>query len=173
MSLAPQPKAALIVWVLLQKEIYMRKLALIAALAAFTATPALAAGEGRIEARGGLATGGGAEEAFAGIAAGYDFDLGGSGFAGLEVSGDKVLAGGADVIFGVAARAGAKVGEKSRVYAIGGMGFADGESDPFIGAGAEFGFGGKAYGKVEYRRVITSGGFPDINFFGVGVGTRF
>jgi outer membrane immunogenic protein len=159
----------------MQKDNYnMRKLALIAAIAAFTATPALAEGQGRVEARGGLATGGGAEEGFAGIAAGYDFDLGSNGFLGLEAGADKVLAGGADVLFSAAVRGGVKAGEKTRIYAIGGMGFADGESDPFIGAGAEFGLGGgNVYAKAEYRRVITSGGFPDINFFGVGIGSRF
>ncbi len=152
----------------------MRKFALLAAIAAFTATPALAEGQARVEARGGLATGGGAEEGFVGVAAGYDFDLGDSGFIGIEGSADKVLAGGADVLFGVGARAGVKAGEKTRIYAVGGMGFADGESDPFVGAGAEFGLGsGNVYAKAEYRRVITSGGFPDVNFFGVGIGTRF
>jgi outer membrane immunogenic protein len=151
----------------------MRKLAILAALSAFGATPALASGEGRIEARGGLATCCSTEEAFLGVAAGYDFDLGEKAFIGIEGSADKILVDGSDVLFGVAARVGAKAGEKTRFYALGGMGFADGESDPFLGAGVEFGFGGRAYGKVEYRRVITSGGFSDLNFFGAGVGARF
>ncbi len=53
--------------------------------AAFAATPAYAEGEGRIEARGGIAFAGGTSEAFAGIGGGYDFDLGGKAFIGLDV----------------------------------------------------------------------------------------
>lgn len=151
----------------------MRKIAILAALAAFTATPAFAAGEARVEARGGLVTCCSTEEAFLGVAAGYDFDLGDKAFVGIEASADKVLVDGSDVLFGLAARVGAKAGERTRIYAVGGVGFADGEEDPFLGAGVEFGFSGRAYGKLEYRRVITSGGFPDVNFFGAGVGVRF
>lgn len=151
----------------------MRKLAIVAALSALAATPAYASGEGRVEARGGLATCCNTEEAFLGVAAGYDFDLGEKAFIGIEGSADKILVDGSDVLFGVAARVGAKAGENTRLYAVGGMGFADGDSDPFLGAGAQFGFGGRAYGKLEYRRVITSGGLPDVNFFGAGVGVRF
>jgi outer membrane immunogenic protein len=151
----------------------MKKFAVLAAAAAaIVATPALAAGEGRLEARGGIAFAGGNSEAFAGIAAGYDFDLGDKAFLGVEVSGDKVLANGADVIFGVGARLGAKAGDKGRAYVIGGMGFADGESDPFLGLGYQHKFGDKVFGKIEYRRVLISN-FTDVNFAGVGIGAAF
>jgi outer membrane immunogenic protein len=152
----------------------MKKIAiLVAAASAMVATPAFASGQGRAEVRGGLATASGAEEAFLGVAAGYDFDLGDSAFVGAEIGADKVLVDGSELIFSVGGRIGAKAGEKTRVYAAGGMGFSDGESDPYLGAGVDFGFGSNAYGKVEYRRVLTSDGFPDINFFGVGAGLRF
>jgi outer membrane immunogenic protein len=152
----------------------MKKIAiLVAAASAMIATPALASGQGRAEIRGGLATASGQEEAFLGVGAGYDFDLGDSAFVGAEVGADKVLVDGSEVLFSVGGRIGAKAGEKTRVYAAGGMGFSDGESDPYLGAGAEFGIGSKAYGKVEYRRVLTSGGIPDVNFFGIGAGIRF
>jgi outer membrane immunogenic protein len=150
----------------------MRKIAILAALSAFIATPALAAGEGRVEGRGGIAFAGGSSEAFAGIAAGYDFDLGDKAFIGIEGSADKVLVDGSDVLFGLATRVGVKASDKTRVYALGGYGFADGESDPFLGAGIQFKFGEKVYGKVEYRRILISS-FTDINFAGVGIGAAF
>jgi outer membrane immunogenic protein len=152
----------------------MKHYALIAAAAAaMIATPAFASGQGRAEVRGGLATASSAEEAFLGIGAGYDFDLGDTAFAGAEVGVDKVLVDGSELLFSVGGRVGAKAGEKARVYAAGGIGFSDGESDPYLGAGVEFGFGSKAYGKVEYRRILVSDGLPDVNFFGVGAGLRF
>jgi outer membrane immunogenic protein len=135
----------------------MRKLAYVAAIAAMTvAVPAYASGEARVEARGGIAFAGGQEEAFVGIEAGAD----------------KVLQGGTDVLFSVAGRLGVKAGDKARIYALGGYGVAGGEDDPFIGGGVQFNLGAKAYGKVEYRRVLQSS-FKDVNFAGVGFGVRF
>jgi outer membrane immunogenic protein len=151
----------------------MRKIALVAAIAAMTAAvPAYASGEGRVEARGGIAFASGVEEAFLGVAAGYDFDLGDKAFVGIEGSADKVLQGGSEVLFGLGGRLGVKAGDKARIYALGGYGFADGESDPFIGGGVQFNLGSKAYGKVEYRRVLISN-FSDVNLAGVGFGVRF
>lgn len=151
----------------------MRKIALVAAIAAMTAAvPAYASGEGRVEARGGIAFAGGQEEAFLGVAGGYDFDLGEKAFIGIEGSADKVLQGGSDVLFGVAGRLGVKAGDKARIYAVGGYGFTDNIDDPFIGGGVQFNLGSKAYGKVEYRRLLV-GNFTDINFVGAGVGFRF
>ena len=152
----------------------MRKFALfVTAVAASSAVPAYASGEGRIEARGGIAFASGASEAFAGAAAGYDFDLGEKAFFGVEGSIDKVLVKGSKALFGVGGRIGVKAGDKARLYGTAGYGFAGGGSDPFVGAGVQVGFGAKVYGKVEYRRFITSNGLPDINFAGVGVGIRF
>ena len=149
----------------------MRKLAILVAAAALSATPALAAGEGRIEARGGIAFAGGTSEAFAGVAAGYDFDLGDKAFIGIEGSADKVLANGSKVLFGVGARIGAKAGDKGKLYAVGGIGFCCGTSDPFIGAGYQHKLGEKVYGKIEYRRILSGG--TDINFAGLGIGAAF
>lgn len=151
----------------------MRKLAYVAAIAAMTAAvPAYASGEGRVEARGGIAFAGGQEEAFIGAAAGYDFDLGDKAFVGVEAGADKVLQGGTDVLFSVAGRLGVKAGDKARIYALGGYGVAGGEDDPFIGGGVQFNLGAKAYGKVEYRRVL-SNNTTDVNLAGVGFGIRF
>lgn len=151
----------------------MRKIALATAIATMTiASPAYAAGEGRVEARGGIAFAGGQEEAFIGAAAGYDFDLGDKAFVGIEAGADKVLQGGSDVLFSLAGRLGVKTGDKARIYALGGYGVAGGEDDPFIGGGVQFNLGAKAYGKVEYRRILQSS-FKDVNFAGVGFGVRF
>ena len=68
----------------------MRKVLIaLAASAAALASPAFAAGEGRIEARGGVVWDGGSTEDVYGVAAGYDFDLGEKAIAGVEVSGHR------------------------------------------------------------------------------------
>jgi outer membrane immunogenic protein len=152
----------------------MRKLAYVAAIAAMAAAaPAYASGEGRVEARGGIAFAGGQEEAFIGAAAGYDFDLGDKAFIGIEAGADKILQGGSDVFFTAAARLGLKSSSgKARVYTLGGYGIAGSQDEPFVGGGVQFNLGAKAYGKVEYRRVLASES-SDVNFAGVGFGIRF
>lgn len=153
----------------------MRKLiVLAAAAAAVVAAPAVAqerSGEGRVEARGGIAWAGGNEEAFAGLAAGYDFDLGDSAFIGVEGAVDKVLAGGADPLWSVGGRIGAKVGVGGKLYAVGGYGFTNGPDGAFAGAGYQHKLGTNMYGKIEYRRTLTNG--PDVNFAGLGLGVTF
>lgn len=141
----------------------------LSAIAAVAATPAMA-NEGRVEARGGIAFAGGAEEAIAGVAAGYDFDLGGSGFVGGEVSADKILVGGTNVLFGLTARAGIKTGEAGRLYVTGGYTFNDGDA-AHAGAGYQHKFGEALYGKVEYRRFFVDG--TDLNAVTAGLGITF
>lgn len=151
----------------------MGKFALaVAAVAAISAAPAYAGGEGRVEARGGVAWAGGTSYAFAGVGGGYDFDLGKRAFIGLDLGADKVLARGTDVGWSAGGRIGAKVGEKGRVYALGGLGFCCGGSDPYLGAGYQQKFGTKLYGKIEYRKVLSSFG-PNINYAGIGLGIGF
>ncbi|MFC4292565.1 outer membrane protein [Sphingorhabdus arenilitoris] len=149
----------------------MKKLLIAAcAVSAIAASPAMA-NEGRVEARGGIAFGGGAEEAFAGVGAGYDFDLGESAFVGVDLGADKVLAGGAEVLWSVGVRGGVKVSEKGKLYALGGVGFSDGFEEAYLGAGYQQKLTDSIYGKVEYRRVLLDG--TDVNFAGVGVGVAF
>jgi len=151
----------------------MTKFALaIAAVVATAATPAWAGDEVRVEARGGIAWAGGTSEAFAGAGGGYDFDLGDKAFVGVDLGVDKVLARGTDEFWSVGGRIGAKIGKKGRLYASGGVGFCCGGSDPYIGAGYQHNLGRKLYGKIEYRRALSTFG-PDINFAGVGLGIRF
>jgi len=158
-------------------ESVMRKIAILAALAAATvASPAFAqdaaGGEGRVELRGGIAWAEGGEEAFAGVAAGYDFNLGDTAFVGVEASADKLLVADADMLWSLAGRAGAKVGTAGRAYVLGGYSFADDGGDgAFAGAGYQHNLGAQAFVKVEYRRTLIEG--PDVNFAGVGVGIRF
>lgn len=150
----------------------MKKFAITAAiLAAFASTPAMAEGEARVEIRGGIAFAGGAEEAFLGVGAGYDFDLGETAFIGLDVGADKVLVGGAKVLWSVGGRLGANVSEEGKLYALGGIGFCCGTSEPYIGAGYQHDVSEKVYLKAEYRRVLASG--IDGNYAGVGVGVNF
>lgn len=153
----------------------MRKvlLPLLASLA--VASPALA-NEARVEARGGVIWGQGDSEAVAGIAAGYDFDLGSNAFAGVEVSGDKVLESNTRVAFGFTGRAGAKISDAGKLYATGGYTtkFARfGDDSLHLGAGYQHAFGNKFYGKVEYRHYFFDHGVADPDAVVAGLGVRF
>lgn len=149
----------------------MKNLAIaIGAIVLALSATAAQAGEGRVEVRGGIAFAGGGSEALAGAAAGYDFDLGDTAFAGIEGSADKVLVGGTSVIWGVGGRLGAKLGDKTRAYVNGGIGFCCGDSAGYAGAGVQQKFGGQFYGKIEYRRYF---GVVDINTAAIGVGISF
>lgn len=148
----------------------MRKFVIAAAVAAATlSSPAFAAtGEGRIEARGGIAWAGGTEDFIAGVAAGYDLDLGESAFVGPEVSYDTDFDG-TDLI-NLGGRIGFKASDKARVYVAAAYDVGDG--DEFnAGAGAQFDFTDRVYGKVEYRRYFYTG--TDVNVAGVGIGLKF
>lgn len=148
----------------------MKKMFAIAAAAVALATVPAQANEARVELRGGVAWAN-ETEAFAGVGAGYDFDLGDKAFAGLDAGADKVLVDGAEVLWSVGGRIGAKVGTGGKLYALGGVGFCCGEQDAYAGAGYQHALGQKAYVKVEYRNVFNDG--DNINFAGVGVGVRF
>lgn len=146
---------------------------LLASLA--VASPALA-NEARVEARGGVIWDKGDSEAIAGIAAGYDFDLGTSAFAGVEVSGDKVLESNTRVAFGFTGRAGVKLGDAGKLYAAGGYTtkacrFCD--DSLHLGAGYQHNFGQKFYGKVEYRHYFFDHGVTDPDAVVAGLGMRF
>ncbi len=145
------------------------------AATAFVAAPAIA-NEARVEARGGVIWNGSDSEAIAGVAAGYDVDVGQKTFVGVEVSGDKILTDHTRVSFGASARAGAKLGEAGKLYAVGGYAtkpcrFCE---DSFnLGAGYQHNFGQNFYGKVEYRHNFIGDGVKDNDVAGVGLGVRF
>ncbi len=145
-----------------------------AAASVAVASPALA-NEARVEGRGGVIWGSGDEEAIAGIAAGYDFDLGSTTFVGAEVTADKILTSGTKVSFGFNGRVGAKLGDASKLYAVGGYNtepcdLCDGTWG--LGAGFQQGFAQNLYGKVEYRHSFVDN-FDDTDTVLVGLGTRF
>jgi len=153
----------------------MRTVILSLAVALAAATPALA-NEARVEARAGVIWGGGDSEAVAGAAVGYDFDLGSSAFAGVEVSADKVLDSAANrVAFGFTGRLGVKVGENDKVFAAGGYTtkFSQfGVDSEHLGAGWQHNFG-PVYGKVEYRHFFTNQGVVDADAVVGGIGINF
>jgi outer membrane immunogenic protein len=157
------------------KEFFMRLVALSIAAALVSASPAVA-NEARVEARGGVLWDGTDSEDVWGIAAGYDWDLGSSTFAGLEVSGDKIGASGTKVSFGATGRLGTKVGTATKLYVDGGY-----TSEPcdlcddavHLGAGVEQGLGGNFYGKLGYRHFFVGNGNTDYNSVVAGVGLRF
>jgi hypothetical protein len=151
----------------------MRKITILTAILTFSGTPALAAGEGRLEARGGIAFANGNSEAVAGVGVGYDFALGDGAFAGIDATADKILVDGTPVVFGVGPRIGIKAGEKTKLYANGGIAFGSkGGSDPYLGAGVQQSFSSTVFGKIEYRRFLSNGG-ADINFASLGIGFKF
>lgn len=154
----------------------MRKVLLgLAVAAAAIATPALA-NEARVEARGGIVWDGGDSEDVYGIAAGYDFDLGSSAFAGVEVSGDKIAASNTKVAFGATGRLGAKVGGNTKVYVDGGYTSENCdlcEDAVHAGAGVELGFASNLYGKLGYRHFFVNNGISDYDAVVVGLGMRF
>ena len=153
----------------------MRKVLIAVAATLVAASPALA-NEGRVEARGGVNWQAGTSEATAGVAAGYDYDLGSQAFAGVEVSGDKILNSANNrMAFGFTGRVGAKVGDANKLFVAGGyttkscLTCTDGEH---LGAGYEHSFG-PLYGKVEYRHNFINGGAADSNTAMAGLGIKF
>ena len=153
----------------------MRKVLLTLAASMAVASPALA-NEARVEVRGGVYWSPGYSKGTVGAAAGYDFDLGSSAFAGVEVSGDKILDSTANrVAFGFTGRIGVKASANDKLYVAGGYTTkpcstcVDAEH---IGAGWEHSFG-RVYGKVEYRHFLTNQGAPDANAVVGGVGLHF
>jgi len=157
----------------------MRKV-LLSIAATMVASGALAApafaNEGRIEARGGVIWDQGQTEAIAGVAAGYDYDLGTSAFAGPEISAEKILTDNQRVSFGVGGRAGVKLSEAGKLYAVGSY-----QTKPCgacehawtAGAGYQQSFGNKVYGKVEYRHHFVGNGFSDPDAVTAGLGVKF
>lgn len=131
------------------------------------------AGEARVEVRGGVAFasafGFSTSEGVVGVAGGYDFDISDAAFIGAEGSADKVLDG-SSVFWGVGARVGGKLGDKTRLYANGGLGFGGGDTSPYAGAGVQQKLGGNFYGKIEYRRYFDT---IDVNTAAVGFGLAF
>lgn len=153
----------------------MRKiiLPLIASLA--VATPAMA-NETRAEVRGGVIWSNGDSEDTWGAALGYDFDLGDTAFAGVEVSGDKIGTSGTKVSWGVGGRLGLKAGEQTKLYGTGGWNSEACDlcdDSAYVGAGVQQGITDKFYVKAEYRHNFFSRPVPDSDAVVAGVGIKF
>ena len=156
----------------------MRRVVLsLAALAASAAVASPAfANEARVEARGGVYWSPGTTQATAGVAAGYDFDLSDTLFVGVEGSADKILDSGAKVSFGASGRVGTKLGESTKLYAIGGYTTKNCDlcQDAWnLGAGAEQKISGPVYLKAEYRHQFANNGAADSNTVLGGIGVSF
>lgn len=152
----------------------MRIFALAAAIALAGITTVAApayANEARVGAHGGIIWGGGEEEAVIGAQAGYDFDLGSSAFVGVEGSVDQVLVDGADLIGSLTARAGGKIGERGKLYALAGYTFTEGDDLPHAGAGYQHKLGKNWFVNAEYRHYFSD--FTDGNTATIGVGLTF
>lgn len=148
----------------------MKNIAMVAATAvAFIAVPAKA-DETRLEARGGVVWFDGGEEAVVGVATRHDFHLDESFFIGIEGSADKVLADGADVLFGATARAGFIVAEDLKLFVAAGYSFNNSDA-VHAGGGLQYNVSDQVYLKTEYR--IYFDGFANINSAVAGVCFRF
>lgn len=147
-------------------------LSLLASLA--VASPALA-NEARIEARGGIVWDSNDSDATAGVAVGYDWDLGGNTFVGLETSADKVLTDNTRVTFGFGGRLGVKTAAGGKAYAVSTFQTKNCkfcEESVTLGAGYQHDLGNNLYGKVEYRHHFVDN-VSDYDAALVGVGMRF
>lgn len=159
----------------MRKILVPRAAAFAAAIAAVLATPALA-NEARIEGHGGVVWDGSDSDATAGVAVGYDWDLGDSAFVGLETSADKILRSNQRVSVGVGGRAGIKLSEAGKLYAVSSYQTKPCkycEESVSLGAGYQQNFGSNLYGKVEYRHYFVGNGVPDYDGAVAGLGMRF
>ncbi|MEJ6009684.1 outer membrane protein [Novosphingobium aquae] len=153
----------------------MKKLILALAATAAFASPALA-NETRVEARGGVIWDSGVTEDVYGVALGYDFDLGSSAFAGVEVSGDKIATTGTKVAFGLTGRLGAKMGTSTKLFVDGGYTTESCDlcdSSIHAGVGVEQALTSNVYGKLAYRHYFFDNNVSDSDAVVVGVGFKF
>jgi hypothetical protein len=148
----------------------MKKYLLATAALMTLSTPAYAAGEGYVEGRIGYAwVGDLADTESLGVALGYDFDVGGNAFVGIEATADTDF----DInnpILGLNARLGVKAGEKSKIF--GTIGYVYDTTfevdDMLVGAGFEQKVGKVSLG-LQYQRVLDL----EVNRLFVGIGTKF
>ena len=137
----------------------MRKIVLPLLASLALASPALA-NETRVEARGGVIWSNGTSEDTWGGALGYDFDLGQTTFAGLELSGDKIGA----------------TGTKVALYGTGGYTTETCDACKgqwHLGAGVEQKLSGPFYVKAEYRHHFKNDVVADSDTLLGGVGVKF
>lgn len=148
------------------------------ALAGLIASAAPAMAGGRVEARIGALSEGGKAVTIGGIAAGYDFDFPGPLFIGAEASIDNNFTsssnGNADLLFGLSARAGVKVGAGGRAYVTGGGTLRSVDNSPYhAGAGYQQALGPGLYLKAEYRHLFATGVNDPGDAVVAGVGLKF
>lgn len=148
------------------------------ALAALIANAAPAMAGGRVELRGGILSEGGDTVTVGGLAAGYDFDFPGPVFVGGEVSIDNNFTslsnGTGDLLVGLSARAGIKVGVGGRAYVTGGGTLRSVENSPYhAGAGYQQALGPSLYLKAEYRHLFATGVNDPGDLLVAGLGFKF
>lgn len=148
------------------------------ALAGLIAGSAPAVAGARVEARVGVLSEGGSTVTIGGIAAGYDYDLPGPVFIGAEASIDNNFTssstGDVELLVGLSARAGIKVGVGGRAFVTAGATFRSIDNSPYhAGAGYQQAIGPKFYLKAEYRHFFATGVNDDGDAAMAGVGFKF
>jgi hypothetical protein len=141
-----------------------------------SSAPAIAGA--RAEARVGVLSEGGDTVTLSGIAAGYDYDFPVRVFIGGEVSIDNNFTssstGNADLLVGLTARAGVKVGLGGRVYVTAGGTLRSLDNSPYhAGVGYQQAIGPKFYLKAEYRHFFATGVNDNGDAVMGGVGFKF
>ncbi|WP_343610160.1 hypothetical protein [Novosphingobium sp.] len=153
---------------------------LIAAAAALSVgafvAPAFAgeAGDVRAEIRSGVNwQDGQAAKGTIGGAIGYDYNLPGGAFIGVEQAIDKTLVGRANAVGSTSARFGIHATPKDKLYVISGYSYGSSYHDgAHLGGGVEHSFG-PYYGKVEYRHIFNGDDSIQNNQVLVGAGIKF
>jgi hypothetical protein len=144
------------------------------AMGSFVA-PALASdGDVRAEVRSGVSWNDGqAAKGSIGAAVGYDYNLPGGAFVGVEQAIDKTLVQRDDAVGSTSARLGIHATPRDKVYVISGYSYGSNYHDgAHVGAGVEHSFG-PYYGKVEYRHVFNDDNAVQTNQALIGAGIKF
>jgi hypothetical protein len=145
------------------------------AMGAF-AGPAMAgtSGDVRAEIRSGVNWNDGqAAKGTIGGAIGYDYNLPGGAFIGVEQAIDKTLVSRDNAVGSSSARFGLHATPRDKVYVISGYSYGAGYHDgAHLGGGVEHSFG-PYYGKVEYRHVFNNDSAVQTNQVLIGGGIKF
>ncbi len=160
----------------------MRILSLLGTIILAATSASAIAGETKGEIRGGGIANNDGAALLVGAGIGHDWSVGEKLFIGVQATGEVDVGGSTGIIAGVG-RFGPKLGERSRLFVLGGVAalpdYGNKSMFPVVGAGAEIGFGKKLYGKLEYRIFPGSnedhseGNSGSLNQISIGLGMRF
>jgi hypothetical protein len=157
------------------RQVLIAAAAAACAMGAF-AGPAMAgtSGDVRAEVRSGVDwEDGQAAKGTIGAAIGYDYNLPGGAFIGVEQAIDKTLVTRDDAVGSTSARFGIHATPRDKLYVISGYSYGSNYQDgAHLGGGVEHSFG-PYYGKVEYRHIFNNDAANQNNQVLIGAGVKF